>query len=508
MKQVCTGLGFCLVTLFSFITFGLNGTNLPGPNVTFEVIATVTDTIPIKDRYGDFVTDDYYNPFDITPSIIDQQVEYDFETGKYVVLEKIGEEYYRTPTYLSITEYLAWQQKKQEAEYFQKLAGIKSKDFTRSLELDPMSEIDVDALLLDRLFGGNEIEIKPTGNIDIEFGFFYQDVRNPNIPPETQTQFGFPDFDMDINMGVEGKIGDKLNLGFNYNTAATFDFDNKLNLGYGSDLWDEDDIIKTIEAGNINFPLPGQLIQGQQNLFGLKTELQFGKFFLTALASQSRSERENISLENGKLIQDFELRPDQYDENRHFFISHYYRDNYEQALQNIPQVQSLARISSIEVWVTNDQNNDLTNTAMVVSIEQLGESDPSKIADPNPSFPPLPFVANHEDINNKRLPSNRNSELFTTLINDPQTRGIDNAATRLQANYGMQQTRDFELQNMRSLNTNEYTFNAELGYISLNQKLRPNQVLGVSFEYTYTLNGDEIYKVGEMTNESNRGGFD
>lgn len=508
MKQICTGLGFCLVSLFSSMTLGLYATELPGPNVVFDVVAIATDTIPIKDRYGDFVTDDYYNPFDITPSIINQEVEYDFETGKYVVLEKIGEEYYRTPTYLTISEYLEWQAKKQESEYFQKLAGIKSKDFTRNMELDPMSEIDVESLLLDRLFGGSEIDIKPTGNIDLEFGFFYQDVKNPNIPVETQTQFGFPDFDMDINMGVEGKIGDKLNLGFNYNTAATFDFDNKLNLGYGSDLWDEDDIIKTIEAGNINFPLPGQLIQGQQNLFGLKTELQFGKFFLTALASQSRSERENISLENGKLIQEFELRPDDYDENRHFFISHYHRENFEQALSNIPQIQSLARVSNIEVWVTNDQNNDLTNAAMVASIEQLGEFDTSKFANTMPMFEPLQFVPNHLDINNKRLPSNKNSGLFAALINDEDTRGIDNISTNLRTRYGMKQTRDFEVQNMRRLNSNEYTFNEELGYISLNQRLRTNQVLGVSFEYTYTLNGNTIYKVGEMTNESNRGGID
>ena len=189
------------------------------------------------------------------------------------------------------------------------MSGIKSKEFTRNLQLDPMSEIDVDALLVDRLFGGSDVEIKPTGNIDLTFGFFYQDLQNPNIPPETQTQFGFPDFDMDINMGVEGKIGDKLNLGFNYNTAATFDFDNKLNLGYGSELFDEDDIIKNIEAGDINFTLPGQLIQGQQNLFGLKTELQFGKFWLTAVASQSRSEKESITLKNGKLIQEFRIAP-------------------------------------------------------------------------------------------------------------------------------------------------------------------------------------------------------
>ena len=255
-----------------------------------EVVYIVQDTIPIKDNpYGNFTTDEY-NPFDIKPSIIEQKVEYDFESGRYIVFEKIGDEYYRTPTYLTLSEYLDWQAKKQEQDHFRKLSGIKSKDFTAGLQLDPMSEIDVEALLIDRLFGGTDIEIKPTGNIDLTLGFFFQDIDNPNLNQQTQTQFGFPDFDMEIDVGVEGQIGDKLNLGFNYNTQATFGFDNKLNLGYGSELFDEDDIIKNIEAGDVNFTLPGELIQGQQNLFGLKTELQFGKFFLTAVASQSRSE--------------------------------------------------------------------------------------------------------------------------------------------------------------------------------------------------------------------------
>ena len=326
-----------LFIILAEVTSDLKASGIHGPEELIYVpVNLVQDTIPIEDRPGDFITNGYNNPFDILPSIVEQKVEYDFESGQYVVMEKIGDEYYKTPTYLTMSEYLEWQAKKQEEDYFRKLSGIKSKDFTRSLQLDPMTEIDVEALLVDRLFGGSDVEIKPTGNIDLTFGFFYQDVQNPNIPIQTQRTFGFPEFDMDINMGVEGKIGDKLNLGFNYNTAATFDFDNQLNLGYGSELFDEDDIIKTIEAGDIDFNLPGQLIQGQQNLFGLKTQLQFGKFWLTAVASQSRSEKESISLENGKLIQEFELRPDDYDENRHFFISHYNREIFEGALQNIP----------------------------------------------------------------------------------------------------------------------------------------------------------------------------
>lgn len=476
-----------------------------GPNESDTEIRWISmsiDTIPIQDHYSDFITTDYYNPFDITPSVIQQTVEYDFETNSYVVMEKIGDDYYRTPTYLTMEEYLAWQQKKQQEDHFRKLAGIKSPEFSSNLKLDPMADIDIDKFLADRLFGGTDIEIKPTGNIDLILSGAYQKTDNPNISEEFQRQLIIPDFDMNINMGVDGKIGEKLNLGFNYNTQATFDFDQKLNLGYGSDIFDEDDIIKTIEAGNISFPLKSQLIQGSQDLFGLKTELQFGKFWLTALASQSRTEREEITLENGKLIQEFELRPDDYDENRHFFVSQYNKEIYESALQNIPQVRSLININNIEVWVTVKPNENLNNAVSVAIIDYLGETELSNFSDPNTQWVPTPVATDAMDLDGKRLPTNNASELFNRLVNDRFTRESVNTVAALKSMYGMREVVDFEVRTMRKLNPNEYTYNPQLGFISLRQKLEPNQSLGVAYEYTYSINGDQIYKVGEMTNET------
>ncbi len=477
-----------------------------GPTAEARFVYVAVDSIPIKDNKGDFLTDPNKNPFDIKPSIIESTVEYDFEVGKYVVMEKIGNEYYRTPTYLTMEEYLEWQRKKQEEDFLKKLAGIKTRDYTRGLQLDPMSKVDIESLLQDRLFGGTDITIKPTGNIDLTFGGDYQRVQNPNIGLRAQEISGF-NFDMNINMGVEGKIGDKMNLGFNFNSRAAFDFDNRLNLGYLSDAFDEDDIIKAIEAGNVSMPLKTQLIQGPRNLFGLKTELQFGKFFLTALAAQNRSESKGITLENGKLIQDFNLRPDDYDENRHFFLSHYDRDLYESALQNIPQIRSLKRITNIEVWVTIDQNADLRNATTVAAIADLGESDLRRFNDPNTRWQPTPTPTNLMDVDGRTLPENKNSDLFRSLISDTETRKIINVGNNLQRQYGLTQVRDFEVQTMRKLDPTEYTVYPQTGFISLRTRLRPNQVLGVSYEYTYSVNGSQIYKVGEISNESNRSGL-
>ena len=264
LEMVCMVIVICASLAHAYTA------NVIGPFeiIKHEVVEIVQDTFPMRDRYGDYITEEYYNPFDITPSIVEQTVEYDMETGQYVIMEKIGDQYYRTPTYLTMEEYLQWQQEKQEKDNLRKLTGTKSLDFSRGLKIDPMSEIDIEALLVDRLFGGTEISIEPRGNVDITMGVDMQTLEGLNINERNRRTGGF-NFDMDINMGVDGKIGEKMNLGFDYNTQATFDFDNQLNLGYLSDAFDEDGIIKTIEAGNVSFPLRSQLIQGSQDLFGL-----------------------------------------------------------------------------------------------------------------------------------------------------------------------------------------------------------------------------------------------
>lgn len=500
-------LGFVLLSISTSGFFKSHAANVESP--FGKVLAIPQDTFPIQDRFGDFVTEDYYNPFDIQSSEIVQTVEYDIETEQYLILEKIGDEFYRMPIYLTMEEYLEYTRKKQEREQFLNLAGVQLNKVSFNTETDPLLRFDLEDQLTDRLFGGVDVDIKPTGLIDLTFGIDYQKIENPTLTPRQQSGGGgVPfDFDIDINAGVDGQIGEKLNLDFDYNTLATFDFDNTLNFGYNSEDFDEDDIIKRVEAGNVSLPLRSQLITGSQDLFGLLTELQFGPFRITGIAAQSRSEQESIQIENGNLIQEFEIRPDEYDENRHFFISHYNRDQYENALENIPQIKSQFRITNIEVWVTNDQNSDLQNATTVAAISYFGESEIKKFSDQNTRFPPLPPNTDLRDLEGNTLPDNRNSDLFRRLVNDDATRSIVNAPTRLKQVYGMTQVRDFEVQTMRKLRSTEFTYYPQLGFISLNVRLRPNQVLGVAYEFTYSFNGDEIYKVGELSNESNAGGL-
>ncbi|MEE9373594.1 MAG: cell surface protein SprA [Saprospiraceae bacterium] len=504
-------IGLIFLVLFSILTIGFDKTHAAGVVDLFEdeIVISVQDTIPFEDRYGDFVTDQTYNPFDIQTSEIEQVVEFDYESGQYLIYEKIGDEYFRTPIYLTMKEYLEYTQKQQEREQFLNLSGVQLKKVSFGADADPLSKFDLEGALTDRLFGGIDVEIKPTGFVDMTFGVDYQKTENPNLSDEQQRGGGgFPfDFDMDINAGIDGNIGEKLNLDFDYNTLATFDFDNTLNFGYNSEDFDEDDIIKRIEAGNISLPLRSQLIKGREDLFGLLTELQFGPFRITGVAAQVRAQQSGITIENGGVKQTFEIRPDEYDENRHFFISHYNREQYESALSNLPQIQSIFRVVNIEVWVTNNQNSDLQYATTVAAIADLGETDIDNFTNESPLYPPLSTIPSMQDRDGNALPDNSSSGLFKELINDNTTRTIINTSTRLKSKYGLNQVRDFEVQTMRKLRPDEFTFYPQLGFISLNSRLRSNQVLGVSYEYTYAFNGSEIYKVGEISNEINTGGL-
>ena len=379
-----------IILLFFFSLSAFNGrTFLEDPYASKYVLAQ-QDTIPkLKDRFGNFLTDKPDNPFDLKdPKIIEQEVEYDPETGNYLIYERIGNDYFRSPTYMTFEEYLAYRQEKEEKEYFKQLSGVGGKDGISAL--DPVAKFDVDKSLIDRLFGGNTVEINPQGGIDLTFGYNWSRTLNP-ISPRGGRGFGSPNFDMDINMSVNGKIGEKLNLNTQYNTNATFNFDNQIKLAFDSDQFNEDDIIKKIEAGNVSLPLRGTLIQGAESLFGLKTEWQFGPLTITGIAAQQNSERENVLLEGGATLQEFEVKADEYDENRHFFISHYNRSNFEPALDSLPIIQSLFNLETIEVWVTNDRN-EVDDVRDIIALADLGEPvelvNPENVERfPRPDFP-------------------------------------------------------------------------------------------------------------------------
>lgn len=442
------------------------GTDTTGQNLPF----------PLDDRSGDFYTDPTNNPIDLDdPSIIEQNITYDPVTGEFKISEQIGDAFYRNPNYISFEDFLKSENERLNEAYFeQRSEGVNLLGRNEGLELltDPSA--------IDKLFGGTNVEIRPQGNIELIFGFNHQNIENPTLPERAQRQTNF-DFDMNINMSVVGQIGDKMKLNTNYNTQATFDFENQVKLNYEGT---EDEIVQNLEAGNVSFPLNSQLIQGSQSLFGIKSKLKFGRLTVTSVVSQQQSKRENITIQGGAQMRDFEIEADQYDENRHFFLGHYFRDNYERFLKTMPVVTSPVMITRIEVWVTNTSGYT-QNTRDIVAFADLGEreriSNPALV--PN-TGPPIPY--------------NTANNLYQQITNTQGARSLSTAISTLQTQLGLRPITDFEKTRGRKLAPSEYTLYPQLGYISLNQQLRPDEVLGVAYEFTYQ---GKTYRVGEFSQD-------
>lgn len=336
----------------------------------------------------------------------------------------------------------------------------------------------------DRIFGGNEINIVPTGNVNLDFGGIFRRIDNPSIPIRQQQNGGFH-FDQQIQMSVNGTLGQKMRIGANFDSNNSFDFQNQLKVEYAGF---EEDIIKSIEIGNVSLSIPNSLIQGGQNLFGVKTQLQFGNLFVTGVASTQRGRRDEIVIEAGGQGRPFEIQGSDYDENRHFFLGHFFRENYENWLQGLPQVLSGVQITRVEVYLMNRANNTekLRNFGAFLDLgegQRIYRPDNPNIGDGTPGAPA----------------SNSANALFNNLTSNPGFRPFDNASTAITNDLGLVKGTDFEqINGARRLSPSEYSFHPQLGYLSLSRKLQNDEVVAVSYEYTY--NG-QSYKVGELSED-------
>ena len=432
---------------------------------------------PLSDRRGDKYSSGKSNPFDLQdPANISDSIEYDPKTKQYYIVEKVGNFYYRKPTYLTFDEYLRYQSRKDENDYFKKRSDILS-GLNKKLLKPKLSVTDN---LFNRIFGNGKVEIKPQGNVDILAGYQGQNIKNPTLPERARKNGGF-DFDMNANLNVIANIGDKMKLPINYNTLANFDFENQLKLDYTGT---NDEIIRRIEAGNVNFTSKGSLIPGAQSLFGLKTQLQFGKLAVTGVLANQRAQRQSLGLQGGAATTLFEFKANDYEENRHFLLAQYFRQNYNESMRSLPAVRSLVQILRMEVWVTN-RTGTVTDTRDVVALMDLGEVN---------SFQRPPII---NPQGNNPLPFNDANDLYRNIINDPVSRTSSAITSKLNS-LGLTPIQDFEKTYARKLSPTDYFFNPQIGFLSLTQPLQADEVLGVAYQYSY--NG-KIYQVGEFSQD-------
>ncbi|MFD2787004.1 T9SS outer membrane translocon Sov/SprA [Hymenobacter rubripertinctus] len=416
------------------------------------------------------------------PANVQLDVQADDSLQNFDIREGIGSDLnYRDPSRMTFEEYSRWQQQKAVRDYFRErsnggVAGDQNQPDNRRLipkiYLGPMA---------DRIFGGSYVDIRPQGAVTLRMGYRGNRNENPTLTLRQQKVGDFQ-FDQNMNLNLSGQIGEKLRLTFNYDTRAAFDFENNMKLDYtGFDT----DIIRKVELGNVSLPLNNSLITGGQNLFGVKAQFQFGRLGVTTIASTLRGQADEVRIQNGGQSRAFEIKASQYEKDRHFFLSQAFRDRYNSSLRNLPTIQSGVNITYLEVWITND-NRQSDNLRNVVTLMDVAE--PRRVYRQQ-------FLkssgANAQADNQANLEFDRIRGL--TGFRDELV--IDNA---LAGTLNLEKNKDFEHVRARKLDPREYTYNPQLGYLSLNTQLLPEQVLGVSYQYIY--NG-KTYTVGEIQSD-------
>jgi len=454
------------------------------PDTTYPSAADTSSLpYPFPEEPGfPFPNSNMTSPLYLTsPSNMENDVEFDPETGNYIFYQKIGDKKIYPPVrVMSFDEYRNFDIDNAIRKYWQMKA--RSETYEGHSSLIPSLHLGGEAF--QSIFGSNTVSIVPNGSAELSFGMMINVNRNPQLDRKRQVVSTF-DFQEKIQMNVTGQIGNKLRVNAQYDTEASFDFENKMKIAYQGD---EDEIIQEIEAGNVSLPLTGSLITGSQTLFGIKTKLKFGHLDVTSIFSQQKGKSQVIEVEGGAQKQEFKIQADEYEANKHFFLAHFFRDHYEEWLKNLPVVTSPIRITKVEVWVTN-KTGRFEDSRNIVALMDLGEVKQEYLNNP--------LVVHALPGYNMEIPSDSANNLLN-IKEDEQIRSLNTVSQYLEG-LGLVGSSDYEkVESARKLSPSEYTVNDKLGYISLNTALNSDEVLAVAFQYTY--NG-KTYQVGEFSTD-------
>lgn len=447
---------------------------------------TVQDSVKTGFNLGVIKTPD--------PNSMESKYTYDPITNRYIYTEKIGSFNINYPVILTPKEYYALVAKESvKAYYKEKIDAFDGKkDGADDAQKNLLPEFYIKSDFFESIFGSNTIEVVPQGSVEMDLGILFSKQDNPSFSPRNRSNFTF-DFDQRISLSLLGKVGTRLQVTANYDTQATFDFQQLIKLEYTPT---EDDIIQKIEVGNVSMPLNSSLITGAQSLFGVKAQLQFGKTMVTGVFSEQKSQANTVVAQGGGTLEEFELFIRDYDENRHFFLTQYFRDTYDKALKTYPYLDTKGlQITRLEAWVTN-RSNKTDNVRNVIALQDLGESDVIGLQTPPAGFVNVGFGA---------IPSNNNNDFDPTNIGGAGSqltlaiRDIATVSSGILVNNVNEGFDYAKLENARKLiNGQEYILNTQLGYISLNQRLNNDEVLAIAFQYTL---GGKVYQVGEFAND-------
>jgi len=339
------------------------------------------------------------------------------------------------------------------------------------------------------IFGKNEVDLRVNGSADIRPAFIYEKTaqqellrRGAQITPE---------FRMDLRLGITGTIGDKMKINVDWDTNRDFDFQNQLELVYTGY---EDEIIQSIEAGNVFLQTPSTLIRGGQSLFGIKSEFQLGTLRLSTVVSQQEGQSNNLSLDGGAETSTFSRRPTDYSQRKYYFLSYYFRNRWNDALSSPPNIildGAFSHITDIEVWKLTPVAPEEQNVRQVIAMVDLGE--------------PRQMIRAADGYTQQRLPNENLDQYQVDELQNELRAGAAVPQNYLESS-SMEQpltSVDYQVGQFKKLELGrDYELDEVLGYITLRQTIQESEALAVSFRYL--AGGDEI-QVGDFSSQTGGG---
>ncbi len=300
-----------------------------------------------------------------SPSLKTRTISID-STGKFVeIKELVAGKPNKILLRLPIEEYLALRLSAEERKKWEALGyGYELKNSKIGLSELIKSftdfEIPLPSVGVLSIFGTPKISLKIGGSVQIHGAW-----RSETTEGITTSRLGNtrnePDFKQQVQINVNGTIGDKLNIVADWNTERTFEYENQLKIKYTGY---EDEIIQSIEAGNVSLQT-SPLVGGSEALFGIKAQFKMGPFSLTTIASQKKGETKEVSVSGGSSEVTFSKRAYEYSTN-HYFVdtvyaspsSNVFFDYYGNA---IPQIRSDLLVVDYQVWKSTNQMTSNTS---------------------------------------------------------------------------------------------------------------------------------------------------
>lgn len=492
MKKKYIYITFVIVTLSSIGLVSSDARYLPSAD-SFEGLGapapqdpdTLPPRYPVSKTMPEHFREDVKSkrPADLRdPENVTTTIDYDIKTGTYIIRTKVGDMELGTPMSLTPEQFQNYSMQESLRSYFRKKneeAFLQEADKTLNL-----ADLQFDLGPAEKIFGPGGVRVRTQGSAEITMGLKTNKTKNQTLPVRAQNRTFF-NFDENVQLNVQASVGNKVNFNMNYNTETTFDFDSKqLKLAYTGE---EDEIIKTLEAGNVSMTTNNSLINGGAALFGIKADLQFGKLRVNTIFAQQESESKTVNSKGGVQTTEFELTADNYDENRHFFLSHYFRDTYDNNMSKLPYISSGIKINKIEVWVTNKRAN-FDQARNIIAFTDLAE------------YKHIGNTSKWQPSGSLAIPRNTANTLYEHVVNNVTGARTIGTATSALTDENLVGGEDYEkIESARLLDASEYTVNTQLGYISLSTQLQPDEVLAVAYDYEF--NG-QAYQVGEFSNNT------